>query len=275
VIVIGMHRSGTSVVSAMLATLGVYMGKGLLPYNQGEGFGAAVEREPWPDHGEAPEFRRVNDLILAAAGARWNHIEPFLARRDDPGFRARALRRLQKATFGALRWQFLRPLSRDYRGAWGWKDPRTSVTLPYWLRLFPDARIIHVRRDEAAVVASLQRRAVQWHVPSGPRPPLAARLRNALRSPLAVLRALARRAGVPLPAAPPEPTLDAAYCRQLAREYLDQCLRHREQVAGYLEVQYEELLRDPRGGAAALARFIGNGEDERIPRAAALVRPPG
>ena len=38
------------------------------------------------------------------------------------------------------------------------KDPRLSLTLPWWLKRFPNAKVIWVLRDEAAVVDSLLRR---------------------------------------------------------------------------------------------------------------------
>ena len=31
---------------------------------------------------------------------------------------------------------------RDIPFPWGWKDPRNSITLPLWLRLYPEAKII-------------------------------------------------------------------------------------------------------------------------------------
>jgi hypothetical protein len=42
--------------------------------------------------------------------------------------------------------------------AWGWKDPRNSITLPVWLKLFPDARVIHIVRNGVDVAESLYRR---------------------------------------------------------------------------------------------------------------------
>ncbi|MBW1793701.1 MAG: sulfotransferase [Deltaproteobacteria bacterium] len=41
---------------------------------------------------------------------------------------------------------------------WGWKDPRTTLTLPLWLKLFPKARIIHVIRNGIDSALSLWRR---------------------------------------------------------------------------------------------------------------------
>ena len=44
---------------------------------------------------------------------------------------------------------------------WGWKDPRTTVTLPFWLALFPNARVIHLVRNGIDVAESLYQRQMQ------------------------------------------------------------------------------------------------------------------
>ena len=38
---------------------------------------------------------------------------------------------------------------------WGWKDPRNVFTLPLWLRVFPEAKIIYIVRNGVDVAASL------------------------------------------------------------------------------------------------------------------------
>jgi hypothetical protein len=44
-------------------------------------------------------------------------------------------------------------------GPWGWKDPRNSLTLPFWLQVFPGARVLIVHRK--------WRRGMAWSTPSG------------------------------------------------------------------------------------------------------------
>jgi hypothetical protein len=41
---------------------------------------------------------------------------------------------------------------------WGWKDPRNTYTLPLWLDIFPDAKVIHICRHGVDVVNSLMMR---------------------------------------------------------------------------------------------------------------------
>ncbi len=42
--------------------------------------------------------------------------------------------------------------------SWGWKDPRNTFTLPMWLKVFPNAKVIHVLRDKESVARSLMKR---------------------------------------------------------------------------------------------------------------------
>jgi len=45
--------------------------------------------------------------------------------------------------------------------AWGWKDPRNTFTLPFWLDIFPQAKIVHIVRHGVDVGLSLQKRERQ------------------------------------------------------------------------------------------------------------------
>jgi sulfotransferase family protein len=271
-IVIGMHRSGTSLVAAMLEALGVFMGP--------EGWLEAWEQPGFPSgprwlngYAEAADFRILNERVLGRAGATWHQVVPFLERRDRSEFAGSNVALLQMATFGCLRSRYLRPVPREFCGPWGWKDPRNSLTLPYWLRLFPRARILHVRRDPEAVVDSLQRRAQIWSRSPGLPLPWPQRARTWALHPVATLQRARRWFGM-LPAAGGDPCLDRDYCRSLTRQYLGECLRFSQSGGGFLEVRYEEILEDPLSAAGELAQFAG-GSPALGPRrrAAELVRP--
>jgi hypothetical protein len=134
-IIIGMHRSGTSYVARLLEKSGIFMG--------------VVK-----DHNyEAMHFLSLNQQVLWAAGGSWH--QPLIPDRiywKHPPAKAlyhehfKANTRLQKAS---LRWQSPR---------WGWKEPRNTFTLPMWLALFPKARVLHVVREREGVVRSLMAR---------------------------------------------------------------------------------------------------------------------
>lgn len=131
-IIIGMHRSGTSYVARLLEKSGIFMG--------------VVK-----DHNfEAMHFLSLNQQVLWAAGATWH--QPKVPERQfwkHPS--AEAL--YQEHFKASTRRQKICLKARSSR--WGWKEPRNTFTLPMWLRLFPQARVLHVVRDKEAVVKSL------------------------------------------------------------------------------------------------------------------------
>src|SRR5207237_264153 len=43
---------------------------------------------------------------------------------------------------------------------WGWKDPRTSLTIPLWLELVPDLRVVVCLRNPLDVALSLRKRGM-------------------------------------------------------------------------------------------------------------------
>src|SRR5206468_2467263 len=44
---------------------------------------------------------------------------------------------------------------------WGWKDPRNTFTLPLWLRIFPNAKVVSIERNGVDVAQSLRAREIQ------------------------------------------------------------------------------------------------------------------
>lgn len=258
VIVVGMHGSGSSLVSRILAELGVYMGADL------------------DEHAEAAEFFALNEELLYRAGASWHRPEPFLARLAEPGFRWAGVTRLVAATYGPLRARYLSRFQRHRQAQWGWKDPRNSLTLPFWLRLFPHARILHILRDPDAAAESIHRRALrEASTATGSAAPRDWRTRvlQGLLYPPSGLRALRRWAGWDAPFPAEDPCLQREPCRALTREYVDACHRFRDLGGPRLEVRYEILLDRPFDTVQTLAAFtLGDVAEARIRSAAALVR---
>jgi hypothetical protein len=91
-------------------------------------------------------FVRLNDEVLNAAGAGWDCPPASGFDWDSPVLdpfreRARAL---------------AAPLAET--PPWGWKDPRTSLTLPFWRSALGPLRTVVVIRNPLEVVTSLHRR---------------------------------------------------------------------------------------------------------------------
>lgn len=270
VIVVGMHRSGTSLVAGLLARLGVYMGPKLqLPGGGGDTDDQELLRA---GYGEAEEFVYLNDGLLRAAGASWDSIQPFVARSADPRFIRSCAARLQRATAGSLYWDYLSSMPRGYAGSWGWKDPRNTVTLPCWLALFPDARVVYVRRNWTPVAASLNRRALAPPPPPGAPLPARERVRWWLRHPGEAGLRLARRVGLAQHPAPIEdPCRDRAFCEGLCRDYGDVAAQHLDLAHDPVVLWYEELLADPLESVGRLAERLEIHASEPLLRSAAAL----
>jgi len=211
VIIVGMHRSGTSLVTELLGLMGVHTG----------------------DHMqyqfEADAFREVNSELLASIGCEWANPEPFLARLADPGFverMAQDARRLldQRAElFGVT------PEGQP----WGWKDPRTTITLPVWRAIYPGAKVLHVERSGLPVALSVQRRE------------LSVLQRHASRG-----KVTGKRARRMIP-----PTLVRAY--RLWEIYTRAALAEEPRWAAWLTIQYETLAARPVETLCQLRDFVG------------------
>jgi hypothetical protein len=137
---LGMHRSGTSVVSRILNLLGVYLGM----HQSISGTGEDNPKGYWEHH----PLALLNDEILARFGGRWDEPPAFPPSwPHDP-------------RLGDVREKARQLLTKDFAAepVWGWKDPRTCLTIPFWQDLIGPLRYVICVRNPGAVVASLGRR---------------------------------------------------------------------------------------------------------------------
>ena len=216
-IVIGMHRSGTSLLTELLHRAGVPMG---------------IDRNI---HDESAFFLELNKFLFRAAHAGWDYPEPMLLLHEVPELRQALVGHLRsqcasRATRAYLGWRcFLRSSRLEAQpGPWGWKDPRNTFTLPLWLEVFPNARVLNVYRNGVDVAESLvvrERRRV-------------ARIHNTVRS----CRCL---------------THERAF--ELWTEYVAASLRVTETLAPdrVHQVRYESFLEEPESGLRDITTFLG------------------
>ncbi len=141
-VVLGMHRSGTSMVAGSLALCGVEFGRHLVPASPSNALG----------HWEHEGVVAIHDRLLAEFGLNWHDPDPLPAGWEDaPGAHAaeQQLERLLGAEFAQV-------------PVWGVKDPRISRLLPLWHRLTArlglSPRYLHVLRPAEDTAASLVRR---------------------------------------------------------------------------------------------------------------------
>ena len=142
VVILGMHRSGTSALARVLSLLGGDLPKTLMQAN------ATNEAGHW----ESAAIAKLNDRILESAGSSWHDWTEF-----NPGwfespraeqFRSDAIQVVQDE-FGPSR-LFI------------FKDPRLCRLLPFWLDVFHRCGVRPVAllpiRNPLEVAASLERR---------------------------------------------------------------------------------------------------------------------
>ena len=140
VLVLGMHRSGTSALTGALARLG------LATPAPGD---LVAGRYDNPVHHESAALTDLDDALLGALGGSWS-APPVL----EPGWeRAASLAAVLAGGPDAAR--------RAYPGVGpiAWKDPRLCLLLPLWRRLLPGPlSIVLVWRAPLAVAHSLRAR---------------------------------------------------------------------------------------------------------------------
>lgn len=130
VLILGMHRSGTSCLAGSLQEAGLYLGE----VNTAAPHNAKGNRE-------SRAIMDLQDDLLRANGGDWDAPPREVV--WQPEHRAR--RDTIIATY---------PTDRT----WGFKDPRTLLTLPGWLEALSSVRFVGTFRHPLAVAASLHAR---------------------------------------------------------------------------------------------------------------------
>jgi hypothetical protein len=140
VCVLGMHRSGTSLLTRVLNLIGVNLGPGQLLLQAGQG----QPKGYW----ENEQFVYLNEDILARYGGTWDEPPIF-----PPGWATSPLIDDLKKRGGKL-------IQETFANTemWGWKDPRNCLTLPFWQQLIPEMRYVVCLRKPVDVAHSLARR---------------------------------------------------------------------------------------------------------------------
>ena len=140
VCVVGMHRSGTSLVARLLNLLGVELG----PVDHLVKPAADNPKGFW----EHEYLFRINKRILIQLGGHSHEPPVFSANWEN------------SPELEPLKQRAREIISEDFSraGIWGWKDPRTSLTLRFWQQIVPGMHYVICIRNPVAVARSLQRR---------------------------------------------------------------------------------------------------------------------
>lgn len=133
IVVLGMHRSGTSFITRAINLLGARVGDHLLGEKETNPAGFWEHKHPL----------RINRNLLEMSGGRW----------DDPpnDVEAGPVSKLEAKLF-------LARLHAGRETTAVWKDPRTLLTFPVWRREMVNYVPVFIFRHPAAVASSLRRR---------------------------------------------------------------------------------------------------------------------
>src|SRR6187402_1642015 len=133
IIITGMHRSGTSLVSSLLQRSGVHIGDRLITANSANPRG----------YFEDVDFYEFHEHLLHQRGQTYLHVDESFTFQPTNQEMERAKKLVAE---------------RSHHTVWGWKDPRTCLFLDFWHQLLPDGRFLFVFRHPIEVLLSLLRR---------------------------------------------------------------------------------------------------------------------
>jgi hypothetical protein len=139
VIVLGMHRSGTSVLTGLLRLLGLWAGEedDFPPVDDPNRVGYWEHRGVWS----------IDEAILQTLGASWSEIA---------GLDLSSLGEESRARFRERAREIVRDLNRH--GSWVIKDPRLCLLFPFWREILEHPFCVLIYREPLPVARSLSAR---------------------------------------------------------------------------------------------------------------------
>lgn len=147
VMIMGMHRSGTSMLTRLLEKAGLFVGNDLSQYH------------------ESYFFYQLNNLLLYQLGGRWDNPPDFdylfkndLELKINLDYFHDMLNSVRFRNYVGLKHYILNGGINEIDFNWGWKDPQNTITLPFWLEIFPNAKLIYIERHGVDVAKSLKER---------------------------------------------------------------------------------------------------------------------
>ena len=148
IILVGMHRSGTSLISRLLQECGCFMGSDL------------------SINAESKFFRNYNEKIIKSTLADWSDPKQLIDKLCNKSFLNTHTNKIKMQLFKQQKLEnFFSSVKNNEREKtsfkWGFKDPRTSITLPIWHQVFPNAFFLHIIRNGIDSSISLNMRTLQ------------------------------------------------------------------------------------------------------------------
>jgi hypothetical protein len=147
IIILGMHRSGTTMITKILENLGLFVGD-KKEVNQ-----------------EALFFWEINNWIFDLHTAKPEL--PHNLQYTNPKTEQIIIESLQYFVQSNRKKKYLGNLDKKYKTIleldfpFGWKDPKNTFTLQFWKKIFPNHKIIHVYRNPLDSISSYIERDLQ------------------------------------------------------------------------------------------------------------------
>mgnify|MGYP006081218569 CR=1 FL=1 len=145
VIISGMHRSGTSMVTNILHKLGLTIGEKL------------------DSNHESIFFQRINIWMMSLLASSWDSPKNF--NRMDLEVKKNIMIQLNELLNSRTNSLYFGWSSIIKKGSfseisrpWGWKDPRNTFTSSIWKEVFPDLKTIYIIRHPIDTAESLFQR---------------------------------------------------------------------------------------------------------------------
>lgn len=143
IVVLGMHRSGTSAITRGLKVLGVELGDQLI---------AAVEGDNSKGYWEDADINKLNKEMLYSIGSAWHNLTPIdhvdVETLREKGYFLKAVKLLHDKL--------------KNNDLFGFKDPRVAKLLPFWTSVFSYSKIdvsyVLAIRHPISVIRSLEMR---------------------------------------------------------------------------------------------------------------------
>ena len=141
----GMHRSGTSMLTNILNKLGFTIGNKIDSNN------------------ESIFFQRINIWMMSLLGSSWDSPKKFENINEDLKKNiVHQLNSLLNSRTNSLYFGWSSIIKKDsfneINEPWGWKDPRNTFTGTIWGEVFPDLRAIYIIRHPIDIAESLFKR---------------------------------------------------------------------------------------------------------------------